>query len=174
MLSATNHLLLQGWSQDAPDRDPAIHVYFYCILNFGIEVSRYFPVILDHFTNYFTWPHCWDSGALSLFVHNLFCNHPNILEFCTRHCSDTTVFSATFHNDWTTETDVMDERDFRRFEFKMSFGWISYIVHSPLDLRIRLLQNLVHALLLRFAKSFRDYCITVSFVVKLYFFWIPI
>ena len=63
MLSATNHLLLQGWSQDAPDRDLASHLYFYCILNFGIEVSRYFSVILDHFTNYFTWPHCWDSGA---------------------------------------------------------------------------------------------------------------
>ena len=29
--------------------------------------------------------------------------------------------------DWTTVTDVMDERDFTRFEFRMSFGRISYI-----------------------------------------------
>ena len=36
-----------------------------------------------------------------------------------------------FLNDWTTEWDVMDERDFARFQFKMSFGLISYFAHRP-------------------------------------------
>ena len=34
-------------------------------------------------------------------------------------------------NDWTTETDVMDKQNFARVEFKMSFGWISYITRHP-------------------------------------------
>ena len=32
-----------------------------------------------------------------------------------------------FETDCTIVTDVMDERDFARFEFKMSFGRLSYI-----------------------------------------------
>ena len=34
-------------------------------------------------------------------------------------------------NDWRTETDVMDERVFTRFEFKKSFGRIAYIAQHP-------------------------------------------
>ena len=30
-------------------------------------------------------------------------------------------------NDWIIYADVMDQRDFARFEFKMSCGWISHI-----------------------------------------------
>ena len=41
------------------------------------------------------------------------------------------VLCAKFQTDWTIETDVMDERDFARFELKMSFGRISYIAQYP-------------------------------------------
>ena len=45
--------------------------------------------------------------------------------------SITTMLCAKFQNDWTIETNVMDERDFARFEFKTSFWRISHIaVHS--------------------------------------------
>ena len=33
--------------------------------------------------------------------------------------------------DWTIESDVVDERNFARFEFKISFGRISYIAQHP-------------------------------------------
>ena len=36
------------------------------------------------------------------------------------------VLCAKFQSDSTNETDVVDERDFSRLEFKMSFGWIYY------------------------------------------------
>ena len=50
-----------------------------------------------------------------------------VLKFCSEYGSDTEVLNAK----WTTETDVMDERHFARFEFKMSFERISYIAqHS--------------------------------------------
>ena len=32
---------------------------------------------------------------------------------------------------WTTDTDVMDEQNFVRFKFKMSFGEITYIATDP-------------------------------------------
>ena len=41
------------------------------------------------------------------------------------------VFSAQFENDWTTDTDVMGERDCARFEFNVSFGPISSIAQPP-------------------------------------------
>ena len=37
-----------------------------------------------------------------------------------------------FKTNWTTETDVMDERDFARFEFKMSFERMSHIAQLPM------------------------------------------
>ena len=40
-------------------------------------------------------------------------------------------YDAKFHNDWTTETDVMDERYFVRFEFTVIFERISYIAQQP-------------------------------------------
>ena len=43
----------------------------------------------------------------------------------------TAMLCAKFQNDWTTETNVMDERGFARFEFKTSFWQISHIaVHT--------------------------------------------
>ena len=70
------------------------------------------------------------------FYHNLFINYPIVSKFSTEHGSNTAVLCAKFQNDdWITETDVMEERDFARFEFKMSFGRISYIAH-PLVGRI--------------------------------------
>ena len=66
-----------------------------------------------------------------LFAHNWFCNRPIILKCCTEHDSDTAVLCEKFQNDGTTETDVMDTRDFARFELKMSFGRISYIANHP-------------------------------------------
>ena len=35
------------------------------------------------------------------------------------------VIDTQFQNDWTTEIDVIDERDFPRFEFEISFGGMS-------------------------------------------------
>ena len=52
-------------------------------------------------------------------------------KFCTEHCSITAVFCAKLQNDSTFDTDVMDQRDFARFEFKMRFGRISYIAQDP-------------------------------------------
>ena len=40
---------------------------------------------------------------------------------------------SKFQNDWTIETEVIDDWDFARFEFKMGFGRISYIEQHPRD-----------------------------------------
>ena len=45
--------------------------------------------------------------------------------------SITAVLCAKLQTHWTIETYVMDKRDFIRFEFKMSFGRISYIAEHP-------------------------------------------
>ena len=37
-------------------------------------------------------------------------------QFCTKHGSVIAALCAKFQNDWTTDTNVMDERDFVRFE----------------------------------------------------------
>ena len=72
------------------------------------------------------WPPTLKSHEI-LFAHNLFISYLIALKFCTEHGSDTAVLCAKFQNDWTV---VVDERDFARFEFKTSFGRISYILHS--------------------------------------------
>ena len=61
------------------------------------------------------------------FVHNICLKNPIVLDFCTQHGSITVVLCVKFQNDWTNATNVMDERDFARFEFEMSFDWISHI-----------------------------------------------
>ena len=61
------------------------------------------------------------------FAHNSCFSWPIDLRFCTEHGSITTVLCAKLQTDWTIEKDVMDERDFASFEFKMGFGRISYI-----------------------------------------------
>ena len=63
------------------------------------------------------------------FAHNLLLSYLIVLEFCTEHDSDTVVLYAKFQNDWTSETNVLDERDFARFEFKTYFGPISYRIY---------------------------------------------
>ena len=90
----------------------------------------------------------WDAGALcnigypseihlklksreTLFAHNSCFIWPIALKFCSQHGSITAVLYAGFQTDWTIKTDVMDEQDFVRFEFKMSFGRISYIAQYP-------------------------------------------
>ena len=59
------------------------------------------------------------------FAHNLLLSYLIVLEFCTEHDSDTVVLCANFQNYWTSETNVLDERYFARFEFKTYFGRIS-------------------------------------------------
>ena len=41
------------------------------------------------------------------------------------------MLCAKFQSDWTAETDVLDEPDLARFEFKMSFGPISHVAQGP-------------------------------------------
>ena len=65
------------------------------------------------------------------FAHNSCFSWPIALKFCTEHGSFTAVLFAKFQTDWTIKTDVMDERDFARFKFMMSFGRISYIAQHP-------------------------------------------
>ena len=60
------------------------------------------------------------------FAHDFFIRYPIVWKFCTGHGSDTAVLCAKFQNDWTTETDVMVERDFARCEFMMGFGRLVY------------------------------------------------
>ena len=57
------------------------------------------------------------------FVHNIQLDIPIVLKFCPELCEK-------YKNDWTTESNVMDERDFARFQIKISFGRISYIAQQ--------------------------------------------
>ena len=66
------------------------------------------------------------------FAYNLFHNGPIPSKVCSEYGSDTAILSAKFQSDWTTETGIMHERDFARFEFKMNFGRISYCT-APLN-----------------------------------------
>ena len=65
------------------------------------------------------------------FAHNSCLSWLIALKFCTEYGCITAVLCAKFQIDWTIETDVMDERNFARFELKMSFGRISYIAQNP-------------------------------------------
>ena len=62
------------------------------------------------------------------FVHNVFLSSAIISKFCTKHDSVTVVLWAKCRSDWRRETDGMDERDFARLEFKMSFGRTFYLI----------------------------------------------
>ena len=59
-----------------------------------------------------------------------FLSCPIVLNFCEANDSNVAVFWATFY-DWITKLHVMDERDFVRFEHKISFALISHIVRTP-------------------------------------------
>ena len=45
------------------------------------------------------------------FANNIFPSYSIILKFCTDHDSETSALCAKFQNDWTAQTDVMDEWD---------------------------------------------------------------
>ena len=53
------------------------------------------------------------------FDHNICLNNPIVLKCCTEHCSDTVVLWDK--DNWIIGTDLMDERDVARYEFKMGF-----------------------------------------------------
>ena len=69
--------------------------------------------------------------------HNLSINHPIVLKFCSEHGNDTAVLLAKFKNNWTIETDVMDDRHFKIFELMMNFKCTSYIAEPPRLIRER-------------------------------------
>ena len=52
----------------------------------------------------------------NLFAHDLLLSCHIVLKFCTEHGSATAMLCANFQNDMASETDVLDERDFSRFE----------------------------------------------------------
>ena len=61
------------------------------------------------------------------FSDNICRSCPVILKFCTEHGRDTAVLCAKFQDNWIIKMDVMGERDFVRFEFKICFRRISCI-----------------------------------------------
>ena len=65
------------------------------------------------------------------FAHKISLFSPIVLKFCTEHGSDTAVLCAKFQKDWTAESGVKDERNFARFEFKMSFRRMSHVAQCP-------------------------------------------
>ena len=64
------------------------------------------------------------------FVDIICFNCPIALLICTEKGSDTAMFYAKFQDDGMIDSDVMDQRDFARFEFKMSFARVSYILRN--------------------------------------------
>ena len=74
--------------------------------------------------------HAYRGKASRSFSQNLFLSYPIILKFCTEYGSITVVLCAKLWKDWTTKTDVTDERDYEKVEFKMSFGRMSYIAQA--------------------------------------------
>ena len=68
----------------------------------------------------------------ALFACNLFVSCQIVLIFCTEHGNITAVLCAKFQNNLINEMDVMDEKDFTRFEFKRSWGGIYHILKQPL------------------------------------------
>ena len=92
------------------------------------------------------------------FAHNSCFSWKIILKFCTKHSGITAVLCAKFQTDWIIETDEMNERDFARFKFKMSFGWISYIVHHPRIISCYMLRDIIfHLWYITFISRLRDF-----------------
>ena len=52
---------------------------------------------------------------------------------CVQSAADTAVLCTKFQDDWIIGPEIMDERDFARFEFEIRFGRTSYIAHHPLS-----------------------------------------
>ena len=102
-----------------------------------------FSYIFSKTTSWYAMPGFWGKGQLAWdavqyrypsetrlklksrkksFVHNIGLNNPIVLKCWTEHGSITVVLCAKFQDDWAIEKNVMDWRNFARFEFKMSFG----------------------------------------------------
>ena len=58
----------------------------------------------------------------NLFVHNIRFRCPIVLKFFTVHGSITVVLCDKLQNDKTTQVDIIEERVFAKYEFKMSLG----------------------------------------------------
>ena len=70
--------------------------------------------------------------SCNLICSQRFAQFSNHFEICSSHAdgsSDTVLGCATFHNDKTNTTEILDEWDFTRFEFKISFQLISQITN---------------------------------------------
>ena len=61
------------------------------------------------------------------FIHDVFRSCPAVVAFCVDQGNDTVVLCGEFRNNWTTETDDMDQFFSVEFEIKMIFGRKSYI-----------------------------------------------
>ena len=55
-------------------------------------------------------------------VHHTRVNNTFISKIYTEHGNITAVLCGKFQNDWKNATDVIDERDFTRFEFRVLWG----------------------------------------------------
>ena len=65
------------------------------------------------------------------FVQKIHFSCHTILNIGTKHGKDKTVLCAEFWNDFITEQLVMGKRDFTRFECKMRFVQIFYVITVP-------------------------------------------
>ena len=70
------------------------------------------------------------SREISFVISTRFDN-PIAVKCCSEHDNITAMLCLAFQNDFTTEARIIGERDFARWEFKMSFGRISYITQQP-------------------------------------------
>ena len=61
------------------------------------------------------------------FAYNLLLNNQIVLKMYTKHSSIIVVLFANFQSNLAVELDILDERDFARCDFNVSFGRISYI-----------------------------------------------
>ena len=64
---------------------------------------------------------------MKCFAHNVFFSRQIILNFAQITATSLPCSVESFQIDLITSTVVMDERDFAKFEFEMSFEWLSYI-----------------------------------------------
>ena len=62
-----------------------------------------------------------------------FITYSPIAQSVWKLATSTIVLGANFQNDWPTYMDVMQEREFTRFDYKMNFGGISCIATDPVS-----------------------------------------
>ena len=100
-----------------------------------------------HFGYLFTSGHARSCLKLKrgemLSPHIWFCRYPIILKVCTEHDNVIAMVCAKFQFNLMTESDIMDKWDFKTFEIKMRFSWISYITTTP-DTIAAWISNYIH------------------------------